>query len=74
MCIRDRSNTVSKLLDENDDYKYELAIRRLRGIDSKNIEKSFEQINKIEKLMNECEFNQENAKRFIVGVKKLLEF
>jgi len=74
LLLENESNTVSKLLDETDDYKYELAIRRLRGIDSKNIEKSFEQINKIEKLMNESEFNQENAKRFIVGVKKLLEF
>src|SRR6056300_873636 len=74
LLLESESNTVSKLLDENDDYKYELAIRRLRGIDSKNIEKSFEQINKIEKLMNKSEFNQENSKRFIVGVKKLLEF
>ena len=74
LLIENESNRVSKLLDEKDDYKYELAIRRLKAIDSKDIEKSFEQINKIEKLMNESEFNQENAKRFIVGIKKLLEF
>ncbi|MCH1444374.1 MAG: hypothetical protein L7U31_03040, partial [Flavobacteriaceae bacterium] len=74
LLIENESNTISKLLDENNDYKYELALRRLKAIDSRNIEKSFEQINKIEKLMNNSEFNQENAKRFIVGMKKLLEF
>jgi hypothetical protein len=74
LLIENESNTISKLLDENNDYKYELALRRLKAIDSRNIEKSFEQINKIEKLMNNSEFNQENAKRFIVGIKKLLEF
>ena len=74
LLLDNESNKISKLLDENIDYKYELASRRLQAIDSKNIDKSFEQVNKIEKLMNESGFNQENAKRFIVGMKKLLEF
>ncbi len=74
LLLDNESNKISKLLDENIDYKYELASRRLQAIDPKNIDKSFEQVNKIEKLMNGSGFNQENAKRFIVGMKKLLEF
>jgi len=69
----DLANT-SKLFSEKTDYKYELANRRLQNISKENLEKSFEQIHKIEKLMNQTGFNQENAKRFVVGIKKLLEF
>ena len=65
---------VSILLNENIDFKYELALRRLENINKKNLDKSFEQINKIEKLISKSGFNQENGKRFIVGMKKLLEF
>ena len=36
--------------------------------------KSFHQLNKIERLTNESEFNHENNKRFVVGIKKILEF
>jgi hypothetical protein len=65
---------ISQLLDEKIDFKYELAERRLSNISTANLEKSFHQLKKIEMLMNKSGFNQENNKRFVVGVKQLLEF
>ena len=65
---------ISQLLDEKIDFKYELAERRLSNISKANLEKSFLQLKKIEMLMNKSRFNQENNKRFVVGVKQLLEF
>ena len=65
---------ISQLLDEKIDFKYELAERRLSNISKANLEKSFLQLKKIEMLMNKSGFNQENNKRFVVGVKQLLEF
>jgi hypothetical protein len=66
--------SVSLLLDEKTDFKYELANRRLSNISRDNLNQSFHQLNKIERLINESEFNHENNKRFVVGIKKLLEF
>ena len=79
MCIRDRLNDndvekISQLLDEKIDFKYELAEKRLSMISTVNLEKSFHQLKKIEMLINKSGFNQENNKRFVVGVKQLLEF
>ena len=65
---------ISQLLDEKIDFKYELAERRLSNISKANLEKSFLQLKKIEMLINKSGFNQENNKRFVVGVKQLLEF
>ena len=65
---------ISQLLDEKIDFKYELAERRLSNISTANLEKSFNQLKKIEMLLNKSGFNQENNKRFVVGVKQLLEF
>ena len=62
------------LLDEKIDFKYELAKRRLNNISRDNLNQSFHQLNKIERLTNESEFNHENNKRFVVGIKKILEF
>ena len=65
---------ISQLLDEKIDFKYELAEKRLSMISTVNLEKSFHQLKKIEMLINKSGFNQENNKRFVVGVKQLLEF
>ena len=65
---------ISQLLDEKIDFKYELAEKRLNMISTVNLEKSFHQLKKIEMLINKSGFNQENNKRFVVGVKQLLEF
>ena len=65
---------ISQLLDEKIDFKYELAEKRLSMISAVNLEKSFHQLKKIEMLINKSGFNQENNKRFVVGVKQLLEF
>ena len=65
---------ISQLLDEKIDFKYELSERRLIKISTVSLEKSFHQLKKIEMLMNKSGFNQENNKRFVVGVKQLLEF
>jgi hypothetical protein len=65
---------VAQLLDEKIDFKYELAEKRLSKISTVNLEKSFHQLKRIEMLINKSGFNQENNKRFVVGVKQLLEF
>ena len=65
---------VALLLDEKIDFKYELAKRRLNNISRDNLNQSFHQLNKIARLTNESEFNHENNKRFVVGIKKILEF
>ena len=62
------------MLDEKIYFKYELAEKRLSMISTVNLEKSFHQLKKIEMLTNKSGFNQENNKRFVVGVKQLLEF
>jgi len=67
-------DSVALLLGEKSDFKYELAKRRLNNISRDNLNQSFHQLNKIERLTNESEFNHENNKRFVVGIKKLLEF
>lgn len=69
-----KEKDVALLLQEKIDYKYELANRRLLNISLDNLDKSFKHLNKIETLSNESGFNNENNKRFVVGIKKLLEF
>ena len=69
-----KEKDVALLLQEKIDYKYELANRRLHNISLDNLDKSFKHLNKIETLSNESGFNNENNKRFVVGIKKLLEF
>lgn len=65
---------ISDLLAEKIDYKYQLARERNSKHTLEDIDKCIENIYKIEKLILESGFNSENAKRFIVSSKSLLQF
>jgi len=65
---------ISNILGEKIDYKYQLARERKSKHNSDDIDKCLENIYKIEKLILESGFNSENAKRFIVSSKSLLQF
>ena len=65
---------VAEILSEKVDYKYELAQKRRDKLNVKDIENSLGMIYKIEKLNTLSSFNQENAKRFVVSIKNLLQF
>ena len=65
---------ISNVLDEKIDYKYQLARDRKSKHNLEDIDKCLENIYKIEKLILVSGFNSENAKRFIVSSKSLLQF
>ncbi len=65
---------ISNVLDEKIDYKYQLARDRKSKHKLEDINKCLENIYKIEKLILVSGFNSENAKRFIVSSKSLLQF
>ena len=65
---------VSELLSEKIDYKYELAKKRKSKLSSDDISNSLAMIYKIEKLNSDTKFSEENAKRFIVSIKNVLQF
>ena len=65
---------ISHILGEKIDYKYQLARERKSKHNADDIDKCLENIYKIEKLILESGFNSENAKRFIVSSKSLLQF
>jgi len=65
---------ISNILGEKIDYKYQLARERKSKHNLDDIDKCLENIYKIEKLILESGFNSENAKRFIVSSKSLLQF
>ena len=67
-------NKVGEVLSEKLDYKYELAQKRREKLNVQDLEKSLSIIYKIEKLNTKSSFNQENAKRFVVSIKNLLQF
>ncbi len=64
----------TNVLVEKIDYKYQLARERNSKYKIDDIDKCLENIYKIEKLILESGFNSENAKRFIVSSKSLLQF
>ena len=64
---------ISNLLNEKIDYKYQLARERKSQHSLEDIDNCIERIYKIEKLILENGFNTENAKRFIVSSKSLLQ-
>ena len=65
---------ISNVLVEKIDYKYQLARERNSKYNITDIDKCLENIYKIDKLILESGFNSENAKRFIVSSKSLLQF
>ena len=74
MLIELEPNEIAKVLNEKNDYKYQDAAKKIKSIDSAKINKSIQSTHKIEKNINQYGYEVENAKRYLVSIKKLLEF
>jgi len=67
-------NDVSKILKEKKDYKYNDALKKINSLDKKKINRAIQYSHKIEKSINLHGYELENSKRYLISVKKLLEF
>ncbi len=65
---------VSELLHEKNDYKYKDALKKIKSLNQKKINRAIKYTHKIEKNINNFGYEIENSKRYIVSIKKLLEF
>ena len=65
---------VSEILNEKNDYKYQDATKKINNLDNKKINKAIQSTHKIENIINQYGYEVENAKRYLVSIKKLLEF
>jgi len=74
MLIEFDPNEVSKILKEKKDYKYTDALKKLKSLDIKKINKAIQYTHKIEKSINQFGYEIENSKRYLISIKKLLEF
>ena len=74
MLIEYDSKEVSEILNEKNDYKYQDATKKINNLDDKKINKAIQSTHKIENIINKYGYEVENAKRYLVSVKKLLEF
>ena len=66
--------TVSEVLHEKNDYKYKDALKKIKSLNQKKINRAIQYTHKIEKNINKFGYEIENSKRYIVSIKKLLEF
>tara|TARA_Y100000766_G_scaffold199876_1_gene172161 strand:+ start:276 stop:938 length:663 start_codon:yes stop_codon:yes gene_type:complete len=74
MLIEYDSKEVSEILNEKNDYKYQDATKKINNLDDKKIKKAIQSTYKIENIINQYGYEVENAKRYLVSIKKLLEF
>tara|TARA_B100001109_G_C18832483_1_gene460288 strand:- start:201 stop:863 length:663 start_codon:yes stop_codon:yes gene_type:complete len=74
MLIEYDSKEVSEILNEKKDYKYQDATKKINNLDDKTINKAIQSTHKIENIINKYGYEVENAKRYLVSIKKLLEF
>tara|TARA_B100000579_G_scaffold336524_1_gene287395 strand:+ start:477 stop:1139 length:663 start_codon:yes stop_codon:yes gene_type:complete len=74
MLIENDSKEVSEILNEKKDYKYQDATKKINNLDDKTINKAIQSTHKIENIINKYGYEVENAKRYLVSIKKLLEF
>jgi len=74
MLIEIKPKEVAGILNEKNDYKYQDASKKIKIIDKNKIDKAIKYTHKIEKSINKFGYEIENAKRYLVSVKKLLEF
>ena len=74
MLIEYDSKEVSEILNEKNDYKYQDATKKINNLDDKKINKAIQSTHKIENIINQYGYEVENAKRYLVSIKKLLEF
>ena len=74
MLIEFDPKDVAETLNEKNDYKYQDATKKINNLDSRKINKAIQNTHKIEKIINQYGYEVENAKRYLVSIKKLLEF
>ena len=74
MLIEFEPKIVSDVLHEKNDYKYKDALKKIKSLDQKKINRAIQYTHKIEKNINIYGYEIENSKRYIVSIKKLLEF
>ena len=74
MLIEFDPNEVAEILKEKKDYKYNDALKKIKNLDQKKINRSLRYSHKIEKNINQYGYELENSKRYLISVKKLLEF
>ena len=67
-------NEVAETLKEKKDYKYNDALKKIKNLDQKKINRAIQYSHKIEKSINQYGYELENSKRYLISVKKLLEF
>jgi len=67
-------NEVAEILKEKKDYKYNDALKKIKNLDQKKINRAIQYSHKIEKSINLYGYEIENSKRYLISVKKLLEF
>ena len=65
---------VAETLKEKKDYKYNDALKKIKNLDQKKINRAIQYSHKIEKSINQYGYELENSKRYLISVKKLLEF
>ena len=68
------SNDVAEILKEKKDYKYNDALKKINSLDKNKINRAIQYSHKIEKSINLYGYELENSKRYLISVKKLLEF
>ena len=74
MLIEYDSKEVSEILNEKNDYKNQDATKKINNLDDKKINKAIQSTHKIENIINKYGYEVENSKRYLVSIKKLLEF
>ena len=74
MLIEFDPNEVAEILKEKKDYKYDDALKKIKNLDQKKINRALQYSHKIEKNINQYGYEIENSKRYLISVKKLLEF
>ena len=65
---------VADLLKEKKDYKYNDALKKIKSLDQNKINRAIKYTHKIEKSINQYGYEIENSKRYLISLKKLLEF
>ena len=74
MLIEFNPKEIAEILKEKNDYKYQDASKKIKNLDIGKIDKAIQSTYKIEKIINQYGYEVENSKRYIVSIKKLLEF
>jgi len=65
---------VADLLKEKEDYKYNDALKKIKSLDQNKINRAIKYTHKIETSINQYGYEIENSKRYLISMKKLLEF